>query len=61
VPFTLVHAEKYTENTETKHNPQKENNAKQQNKTNLRQSARKRDGLTLQCTRAHTFDGKIWF
>jgi len=66
VPFTLIHAGKYrtedknTDNTQTKHNPEKANNAKL-SKTKLtgfsrllRHSARKQGGLILQCSRAHT-------
>jgi len=67
VPFTLVHTVKYrtedklkTDTTKTKHNPVKANNAKH-SKTKLawfscllQHSARKRSGLILQRSRAHT-------
>jgi len=69
VPFTSVHAGKYrTEDksttdrhtTKTKHNPEKANNTKHR-KTKLawfsrllRHSARKRGGLIVQCSWAHT-------
>jgi len=64
----LVHAGKYRtedilknrDNTQTKHNPEKANN-KKHSKTKLawfsrllHNSARKRDGLILQWSRAHT-------
>jgi len=63
----LVHAGKYwtedklkTDTTQTKHNPEKANNAKH-SKTKppwfsrlIRHSARKRGGLILQSFRAHT-------
>jgi len=67
VPFTLVHTGKYrtiriknTDNTETKHNWKKTNDAKH-SKTKpswfsclLRHSARKRDWVILQRSRTHT-------
>ena len=49
---------KNADNTETKHNPEKANNAKHSRTklpwfTLLRHSARKRGGLIPQCSRAH--------
>jgi len=68
VPFTFVHAGKYrtkdkiknTDNTESKHNQEKANNAKYSkakipwSSHLLQHSARKRGGLILQRSRAHT-------
>jgi len=66
VPFTLIHAGKYRtedkniENTQTKHSPEKANNAKHSVtklpwfSRLLRHSARKQGGLILQRSRAHT-------
>jgi len=62
VSFTLVHAENTkhknklkiqitTDNTETKHNPEKANNTKH-SKT-IQHSARKQCGLILQCFQHH--------
>jgi len=67
VPFTSVYAEKYGQKTnhktdinKTNHNPEKANNTKH-SRTKLAwfsrliwHSVRKRSGLILQCSRAHT-------